>query len=85
MRTIHLLLALTLMLSLSLGTGTADAQIRGPLVVTDGWPECTDLDTWTRDIFRLDGLPMAPRSRKRSRCSTGYACSIVLTARRAAV
>ncbi|MFH1069856.1 MAG: hypothetical protein V1794_09600 [Candidatus Glassbacteria bacterium] len=32
------------------------AQVRGPLVVSDRWPECTDLMIWSRDIFRLDGV-----------------------------
>ncbi|HLA41202.1 MAG TPA: hypothetical protein VJ417_14470, partial [Candidatus Glassbacteria bacterium] len=35
------------------------AQVRGPLVVSDRWPECTDLMTWSRDIFRLDGVTNA--------------------------
>lgn len=34
----------------------SSAQVRGPLVVSDSWPECTDLFTWSRDIFRLDGV-----------------------------
>jgi hypothetical protein len=32
------------------------AKVEGPLVVSDSWPECTDLMTWTDDIFRLDGV-----------------------------
>ena len=40
----------------------APAQVRagqahilsGPLVVSDGWPECTNLQTWTRDVMRLE-------------------------------
>jgi len=32
------------------------ARIRGPLVVSDRWPECTTLQTWARDAFRLDGV-----------------------------
>ncbi|OGG05788.1 MAG: hypothetical protein A3F83_05620 [Candidatus Glassbacteria bacterium RIFCSPLOWO2_12_FULL_58_11] len=32
------------------------AQVRGPLVVSDRWPESTDMFTWSRDIFRLDGV-----------------------------
>lgn len=34
----------------------SSAQLRGPLVVSERWPECTDLFTWSRDIFRLDGV-----------------------------
>ena len=33
--------------------------MRGPLVVSDRWPECTSLQTWGRDIFRLDGVSQA--------------------------
>ena len=36
-----------------------EAQIRGPLVVNDRWPECTDLLTWADDIFRIDGVSNA--------------------------
>ncbi len=36
-----------------------EAQIRGPLVVSDRWPECTDLLTWADDIFRIDGVSQA--------------------------
>ena len=33
----------------------AEAKVvSGPLVVSDNWPECTDLVTWTRDIMRLE-------------------------------
>ncbi len=30
--------------------------LSGPLVVSDAWPECTDLATWTHDIMRLEGV-----------------------------
>lgn len=32
------------------------AKVEGPLVVSDSWPECTDLLTWADDIFRIDGV-----------------------------
>jgi hypothetical protein len=32
------------------------AKVEGPLVVSDKWPECTDLITWANDIFRIDGV-----------------------------
>ena len=32
------------------------AKVEGPLVVSDRWPECTDLLTWADDIFRIDGV-----------------------------
>lgn len=33
--------------------------VSGPLVVSESWPECTDLVTWTRDVMRLEGLETA--------------------------
>jgi len=32
------------------------AKVEGPLVVSDSWPECTDMLTWADDIFRIDGV-----------------------------
>ncbi len=37
----------------------AAGPVTGPLVVSDRWPECTDLVTWTRDVMRLEGLERA--------------------------
>ncbi len=31
----------------------------GPLVISDRWPECTDLTTWTRDVMRLERVEEA--------------------------
>jgi len=42
---IHLLLQITVF-----------AKVEGPLVVSDRWPECTDLLVWADDIFRIDGV-----------------------------
>ncbi len=42
--------------ALLLGITVANAQIRGPLVVADRWPECTSLKTWSDNIWRLDGV-----------------------------
>lgn len=39
----------------SLWAGT----VRGPLVVNDRWPQCTDLNSWTRDVMRIEGLTQA--------------------------
>jgi len=36
-----------------------DQVISGPLVVSDCWPECTTLETWTRDVMRIEGLKNA--------------------------
>ena len=33
--------------------------ISGPLVVSDGWPECTSLETWMHDVMRLESLEHA--------------------------
>ncbi len=33
--------------------------VRGPLVVSERWPECTNLNTWTHDVMRLEGLDNA--------------------------
>ena len=51
-KSVLFLCLLGMLLTVSLGF----TQIRGPLVVSDRWPECTDLSTWSRDIFRLDGV-----------------------------
>lgn len=38
----------------------AHAQpVSGPLVVSDRWPQCTDLATWTRDVMRMERLEHA--------------------------
>jgi len=34
----------------------APEPVSGPLVVSEGWPECTNLLTWTRDVMRLEKL-----------------------------
>ncbi|MBL8228150.1 MAG: hypothetical protein JNL98_06720 [Bryobacterales bacterium] len=34
-------------------------RVRGPLVVSDRWPQSTDLGSWTRDVMRLEGLEQA--------------------------
>ncbi len=35
----------------------AESQvISGPLVVSDRWPECTNLRTWTEDVMRIEGV-----------------------------
>jgi hypothetical protein len=37
----------------------APEVISGPFVVSDRWPECTTLQTWTHDVMRLEGLEHA--------------------------
>lgn len=32
----------------------ASGIVSGPLVVSEGWPECTSLQTWMRDVMRLE-------------------------------
>ncbi len=35
----------------------AESQVlSGPLVVSDRWPQSTDLETWTRDVMRIEGV-----------------------------
>jgi len=41
------------------GAETGGDVLRGPLVVSDRWPEATDLLTWTRDVMRIEGLENA--------------------------
>jgi hypothetical protein len=36
--------------------------VSGPLVVSESWPECTTLQTWTRDVFRLEKVENAPET-----------------------
>ncbi|MBN2289409.1 MAG: hypothetical protein JXQ83_08765 [Candidatus Glassbacteria bacterium] len=38
--------------------------VSGPLVVAGGWPECTSLATWTRDVLRLDRVEQASGTRQ---------------------
>ncbi len=33
--------------------------VRGPLVVNERWPQCTDLKSWTQDVMRIEGLSAA--------------------------
>ncbi|RLB13521.1 MAG: hypothetical protein DRG82_15540, partial [Deltaproteobacteria bacterium] len=51
---LNLLLFCTLLCLAPYATGRA--EVRGPLVVSDRWPECTDLLTWVNDVFRLEGV-----------------------------
>jgi len=37
----------------------AGAEVRGPLVVSERWPECTDMLTWLSDVFRLENVQNA--------------------------
>lgn len=52
---------LVLVCALSCASAAAIAQpvITGPLVVSERWPQCTDLATWTRDVMRLEGVENA--------------------------
>ncbi|MEA1997270.1 MAG: hypothetical protein U9N45_06500, partial [Gemmatimonadota bacterium] len=42
----------------------ASAPVAGPLVTSGNWPRTTDLVTWVRDVFRLDGVEDASETRK---------------------
>jgi hypothetical protein len=53
-----------LLAALLLCVAAAHAQIRGPLVVADRWPECTSLKSWADDIWRLDGVTSGSERQK---------------------
>jgi len=56
------LLSLTLLSHLLFTVPPLQAESRvvsGPLVVSDNWPECTSLQTWMRDIMRLEKVENA--------------------------
>jgi len=38
--------------------------VTGPLVVSSGWPECSNLQTWAKDIWRIEGLEAAGDTRR---------------------
>ncbi len=40
-------------------SGADLGAITGPLVVSDAWPQCTDLKSWMRDVMRLAGVENA--------------------------
>lgn len=50
------------LLALALLTSTfAHARgISGPMVVSDAWPQATDLASWARDVLRIEGKTDAP-------------------------
>ena len=56
LRIIGLFLFLAFLLPYS---NAARAEVRGPLVVSERWPECTDMLTWLDDIFRLGNVEKA--------------------------
>ncbi len=41
------------------GSARAAGVVSGPLVVSDRWPECTNLSTWVNDVMRLEGFENA--------------------------
>ena len=45
----------------SWGPGRA---ITGPLVISNSWPRCTDLVSWAKDVWRLEGLQEASETRR---------------------
>jgi hypothetical protein len=54
-----LLLCLTLCLCTIPSLHADSRVVSGPLVVSDNWPECTSLETWMRDIMRLEKVENA--------------------------
>src|SRR5579862_8432538 len=47
---------LLLFLASVVSRAASPGEIRGPLVLSGRWPECTTLAGWTRDVMRLEGL-----------------------------
>jgi hypothetical protein len=50
------------LISVGLGGGlraSGDGIISGPLVVSERWPQATDLAMWTKDVMRIEGLENA--------------------------
>ncbi len=56
MRNRHTLLAAMLLLA---GSAPAAGPVSGPLVVSERWPQATNLQNWVRDIMRIEGLANA--------------------------
>ena len=55
--------ALVAVLALASPAWAEDGRtISGPLVTTDGWPQATDLVSWTGDVMRIEGLENAPET-----------------------
>ncbi|MFC1582209.1 hypothetical protein ACFL4W_01595, partial [Planctomycetota bacterium] len=46
--------AIIILLAAGMASLTA-GEISGPLVVSDAWPQCTDLKTWADDVIRIEG------------------------------
>jgi len=46
-------------LSLPILAAAASGPVKGPLVVSDRWPECTKLTTWVQDVMRLERVENA--------------------------
>jgi hypothetical protein len=58
----HRLTSLALLTCLLFASSPLRSETRvvsGPLVVSDSWPECTSLQTWMRDIMRLENVEHA--------------------------
>ncbi len=51
-------LAIPLLFAASMAAET----VTGPLVVSDRWPEATDLVAWTRDVMRIEGVANASQT-----------------------
>ncbi len=48
-----------LMVCTPLESSGAPGVVSGPLVVSESWPECTSLQTWMRDVMRLEHVETA--------------------------
>jgi hypothetical protein len=62
-RLIVLLLSFVLLASIpSLAVGNQAEVPSGPLVISETWPQATDLVSWTQDVMRLEHLENAPET-----------------------
>jgi hypothetical protein len=55
---------LVLTFSFFLAVKAESGEVTGPLVVSENWPECTDLNTWVQDVLRIKGLTGATDQEK---------------------
>lgn len=52
-------LCAALLAVLCIVTAARGGEVTGPLVVSDNWPQCTDIKTWADDVLRIEGKTSA--------------------------
>ncbi|MBI5544725.1 MAG: hypothetical protein HY901_12610, partial [Deltaproteobacteria bacterium] len=48
--------AVAVALSFAVSPKAWAGRISGPMVVSDSWPQATDVESWAKDVLRLEGL-----------------------------